>query len=109
MSKFSSTATTAGTVSPGASSVVAVQLDPRQLREKELLRQLEESNRIAQEAAGHGRNALTSLEEQKETLDKTEDTLEASEYVVQQSMRALRYDKNSSKYYCGDCCSLAEE
>jgi ABC-type transporter Mla subunit MlaD len=65
-------------------------LTPAKQREKDVLKMLEDSNRLAHESANQGRAVLTTLEEQKETLDATEDTLEATEYVLQKSMRVLR-------------------
>lgn len=57
-------------------------------REQELLLEI---RRNAAMSANIGRTTLETLSYQNEVLNSAEDTIEANDYVLHQSMRALRY------------------
>ena len=56
--------------------------------EKDLLL---EAKRNAEEATQIGRETLTELGKQNETLNATEDTIESNQFILNRSLRILRF------------------
>ena len=49
------------------------------------------ARRTAENSVQIGRSALIELEQQNESLEKTEDTLESNQFILNKSLRLLRF------------------
>lgn len=65
-------------------------ISEKQATDEQIQQRILESKRLAASAMEHGKTTMESLEAQDEMLRTVEDTLEANEYVLQKSVRALR-------------------